>query len=441
MLKEKTRLQYVVEFMRDNTEKFENYREAARACIKQNKMHNSDRAVKTVAGWISKIVKGEIDTDDYELKSSGVDSKGVALQSDIDEMLTFDNGWVPDTLEQALEYSEVDLKEWEVTKHVWNRWGNSDNPCAQLKLFFSRKEFDPVESLERVLRNYEIENKDKTFVFSKFKIDKFEKEDAKAAIINLYDAHLDKISLLSTTGSETTVQDNVDLYNESLTKLIDSISGQDIDQIFYPLGNDLFHTNDFNGNTKKGTKLEDLVDPYETYETISQVAIESINQLSHIAPVKVIMIHGNHDYDKIHTLAVMLGILFKDNPLVEIDDSRKARKYFQYGKNLFGFSHGDKQKSKIAELPLMMAQENAENGYWGGTKFRQFYCGDLHHNFTYKMLQTKDFIGVNVTFLRSLSGEDTWHYDNGYIGVPKTASVDIWSKENGRVGVVERSII
>lgn len=250
-------------------------------------------------------------------------------------------------------------------------------------------------------------------------------------VINLYDAHLDKLPVKSTCGEESTLEKNLDIFKSTILNIVNYIHTYSdlVDYILLPLGNDLFHTNGFNSQTKKGTQIEYLCQPEEAYYTICDVITWTIEVLSKLVPVKVLMIKGNHDEDKITTLGYWLNRYFKNTDDVDIDFTRRQRKYFKYGNNLLGFAHGDKEKSKIPQLPLIMATEAKE--WWGETKFRKMYLGDLHHGFEYQFLKAKDMPGVEVEYLRSCGTTDTWHEDFGYIGIPKTAYVQFIDAKEG----------
>lgn len=250
------------------------------------------------------------------------------------------------------------------------------------------------------------------------------------AIINLYDAHLDKISLKAETGENVTLLDNIKRYHKGFDSLLESVLLHDPEVIIFPIGNDFFHANDFTGRTKRGTQIQYLASPEESYSLVCKVAIDCLHKLAQTgAKVIVPFVKGNHDEDNITILGFWLKELFLSCNNVSFMDGRKQRNYLQYGKNLFGFAHGDKEKSKINDLPLFMAQEMPN--LWAKTKHRKFFCGDLHHEFEYKFLSAKDKPGVQVAFLRSVGGSDRWHVDNGWIGIPKTAYAEIWDKNEG----------
>lgn len=252
------------------------------------------------------------------------------------------------------------------------------------------------------------------------------------AVVNLYDAHLDKLPIKSTCGVESTIEKNIAVFLNTIDRICTVIGNNDIDEIIFPVGNDLFHTNGFNSQTKKGTQIEYYGSPEDNYYAICDAITEAITRLAVIAKneVKVIMVKGNHDEDKITVLGYWLERVFKGTN-VQVDFLRKQRKYIKFGENLLGFAHGDKEKSKIAQLPLIMATEAKE--LWGQTTHRKMYLGDLHHGFEYQFLKAKDMPGVEVEYLRSVGTTDTWHEDFGWIGVPKTAYLQIFDEKEGEL--------
>lgn len=254
----------------------------------------------------------------------------------------------------------------------------------------------------------------------------------KLAIVNLYDAHLDKLPIKSTCGVDSTLEQNIKTFLKTIDQICISMVNEDIKEVIFPVGNDLFHTNGFNSQTKKGTQIEYYGSPEESYYAICDAITEAIHRIAVVptGKVKVLMIKGNHDEDKITTLGYWLEKLFKDTN-VEVDYLRKQRKYIKFGENLIGFAHGDKEKSKIAQLPLLMAQENKVD--WGTTTHRKMYLGDLHHGFEYQFLKAKDMPGVEIEYLRSVGTTDTWHEDFGWIGIPKTAYLQIFDAEDGEI--------
>lgn len=253
------------------------------------------------------------------------------------------------------------------------------------------------------------------------------------SVVNLYDLHLDKISLKGTKDPTGSFETNIKEFKDVTEEILDELWGLRPEVICVPLGNDLYHTNSFIPETKRGTTLDYYLDPYESYSEVTSLIIDFLHQLHGIAPLYIPMLKGNHDEDKVFILGYWLDQLFKEIDTVTIDFTMDQRKYYKFGKNLLGFAHGDKEKRKINELPLIMAQE--EPKLWGETKYRKFFCGDLHHTQTFKFLSAKDYPGVEINYLRGLSQGDRWHHDHGWVGIPRTAYLHTFQKERGEIRV------
>ena len=93
---------------------------------------------------------------------------------------------------------------------------------------------------------------------------------------------------------------------------------------------------------------------------------------------------------------------FRNCEHIEFMVDLQYRKYFMYGKNLIGASHGDGAKEK--DLPMLMSVEAKE--HWTKAVHRYWYLHHIHHK------MAKDYIGVTVEYLRSPSGTDRRHNDN-----------------------------
>lgn len=256
------------------------------------------------------------------------------------------------------------------------------------------------------------------------------------AILNLYDAHLDKISVAAETGKSSTIENNIERYISAFDRLLSKVLQHAPELIVLPIGNDFFHANDFTGRTKKGTNIQYLASPEEAYPLVCDVAVSNLHKLAQTgAKIVVPFVKGNHDEDNVTILGFWLRKLFADFENVHFMPGRMQRNYLRYGKNLFGFAHGDKEKSKINDLPLLMAEEASKE--WAATKYRKFFCGDLHHQFEHRFLKVKDKPGVQVSFLRSIGADDKFHVDHGWIGIPKTAYAEVWHKKEGKAAGYE----
>lgn len=250
------------------------------------------------------------------------------------------------------------------------------------------------------------------------------------AIINLFDAHIDKITVVGKQAGNT-IEDNVTLFENTFDKLLSSIvSSCDPEMFIIPVGNDFFNSNVFSSTTVKGTPQRLNTSEQTAFRKGVELYRNCIDKARQYGDVKVVVIKGNHDAHTCFYLGECLSWIYDEDFAVEIDNSLNQRKYVQYGKNLFGFAHGDKEKNKVGNLPLIMAEE--EKQAWANTEFREWYMGDIHHKQEFKFTRGQDFVGCMVRFLRSVGGiGDQWHEDQGFVGNRKTAEAFVWSAENG----------
>ena len=122
-------------------------------------------------------------------------------------------------------------------------------------------------------------------------------------------------------------------------------------------------------------------------------------------------------------LADVIKTYFRKCSNITFDCSIAHRKYYKYGTNLIGTTHGD--GAKQLDLGALMSVEAKE--YWGDSVHRYFYTHHTHHKVS------KDYINVTVESLRSPSGTDSWHSRNGYQHAPKAVEGFIHHKIHGQI--------
>jgi len=255
------------------------------------------------------------------------------------------------------------------------------------------------------------------------------KEGKHLLVINPADIHIGKYS------SETETKDGYDCETavirvlEGITGLIEKSKGFDIDRVLFCIGNDILHIDNVYNTTTKGTRQDVDGKWWEHYEYALILYVKCVEMLREIAPVDVLHSMSNHDYQSGFHLAHTLKSWFRKADDVKFDIGVEHRKYYQYGNNLIGLEHGD--AAKMDKLPLLMAQEKPL--MWSETKYRYWYLHHIHHKVKHKWLDAKDFIGVTVEYMRSPSGNDSWHHRKGYTGVQKAVEGFVHDKDSGQV--------
>lgn len=345
------------------------------------------------------------------------------------------------TLEQLLEAANIDTDVWEVERFTVNKWEVAGIPKVtgstkegwersssnfmvqdlwQVKASLKRK-VDEI-NLKKVKEELIDDMKNYIFPVKSFHSNKEGLETM--AQINIFDAHIDKLAWWEETGENYDTKIAIERFNACVDDLLSKSEMFNPEFILLPVGQDFFNTNNDDNTTKKGTRQD--VDARDKKSFRKGVALlrNTIDKLSIVAPVKVVVVRGNHDEDKSWYLGEVLNAIYEDNENVEIDNGAKNRKYVHYHNCLIGLTHGDKEKA--ANLPGIMAQEVPH--LWGQTKYREFHMGHFHHE------KVKEMIGCTLRWMRSISGTDVWHSDAGYVGSIKSAECFIWHRHDGLIG-------
>jgi hypothetical protein len=248
-------------------------------------------------------------------------------------------------------------------------------------------------------------------------------------VINPADVHIGKLAVALETGDEYNTKIATERVLEGITGLIEKSKGFNIEKVLFCIGNDILHIDNVYNTTTAGTPQDANGKWWQHFELALDVYVKCVEILRQIAPVDVIHSMSNHDYQSGFHLAHSLKSWFRNTEDVTFDISVAHRKYYKYGSNLIGLEHGD--GAKMANLPLLMAQERAVE--WSETKYRYWYLHHLHHKVKHKWLDTKDYIGVTVEYMRSPSGTDSWHSRKGFTGVQKAVEGFIHERNSGQI--------
>jgi hypothetical protein len=243
--------------------------------------------------------------------------------------------------------------------------------------------------------------------------------------INIPDAHFGKLAWHIETGYEsydTKIAEVV--FWRALEALIERSSGYEYDQVLFVIGNDVLNADDAESHTTRGTQVDTDGRYHKTFLKVRKLMVKAIERLREIAPVKVVVVSGNHDTLAAFHLGDSLECWFANYEDVEIDNQPIVRKYHQYGKCMLMFTHGNGGKRE--DYPLLMATEQPR--LFGATKWREAHTGHVHQT------KTQEFHGVRVRILPALCPPDAWHSANGFVGNLRSAEAYVWDGDEGLVG-------
>ena len=243
--------------------------------------------------------------------------------------------------------------------------------------------------------------------------------------VNLPDAHFGKLAWPQETGGAPyDSKITQETYAAAIDALIERTKMYKYDEVVYVVGNDILNANNADSETAKGTIVSSDGRYQKTFWKARNTVIDTVKKLLKIAPVTVMAIYGNHDTLSSWHLADSIECYFHDNPDVKVQNDPTYRKYYEFGKNMIMFTHGD--KGKRDDYPLLMAAEQRE--MFGRTQFREVHCGHTHET------KMEEYHGVRVRILPALCPADSWHAENGYVGNLRNAEAYIWNKNEGIIG-------
>lgn len=333
------------------------------------------------------------------------------------------------TLDQLLDFFQVDLSVWEVEKFIANKWemgSSTDDPqeLYQVKAFLKKK-VAVVAALKEI---EELKILAKQSAKKPSPVRKPNKSSGKMLEINLADHHFGKLAWGAETGRPNyDVKIATDVFNRAFETLLERTAGHTFDEIWFIVGNDLLNSDDTSGRTTKGTYVATDIRYHKTFSVVRNVMVSSIERLRTLTKtVKVKMVSGNHDRLGVWHLGDSLECYFHKYSDVKIDNSPRYYKFDEFGQTMIMYSHGDKGKRK--DYPLLMATEQRE--MFGRTKFHEAHTG---HNHTDRV---EEYHGVKVRTLSSLSTADSWHAENAYVGNLRSSEAFLYDRAEGLIGTV-----
>lgn len=245
--------------------------------------------------------------------------------------------------------------------------------------------------------------------------------------INIPDAHLGKLAWALETGYESYDYKIAEaMYRRAQATIIDRSKHYKFDKVLLVLGNDLLQSDNLLSQTTRGTFVSTDGRYHKTFYNACRMMIDCIEEARKVAPVHVICVWGNHDTLAAWHMGHALSLYFSRYKDVTFDIDPKTRKYFEFGVNMWCFTHGD--KGDKSDYPLLIAAEQPE--MFGRTKFREIHCGHTHET------KTLEKHGIRVRVLPALCPPDEWHAANGFVGNQRNAEGYIYNDKEGLVGMV-----
>ena len=298
-------------------------------------------------------------------------------------------------------------------ENVAHYWYKSEKFSLFVKQAGEKSYFDIRDEIIKELEKYSPKYK---------KIEYAKSKEGHLLVIDPADVHIGKLASAFETGQDYNNQIAISRAHEGVAGIINKTKGYEIDKILLIIGNDILHIDTPKRTTTAGTPQDTDGMWYDNFLLAKTMYVEIIESLTMLAPVHVQYDPSNHDYTNGFFLADTLKSWFSNHKSVTFNTSIAHRKYFTYGSNLIGTTHGD--GAKESDLALLMAHESKD---WTTCKHKYFYTHHIHHK------KSKDYMGVCVESLRSPSGTDGWAHRNGYQHAPKAVEGFLHHKQHGQI--------
>lgn len=348
------------------------------------------------------------------------------------------------TLADLVRVCQIDTEEWEVTHFVCNKWemGYKDAdtqkpgaiPLFQVKAWMKRRTA-LVKTIEVLRAELVADVKTAAAGLRKVKPSRaFVKSDFLFEFAPT-DLHMGKFAWGEENVTDYDIRIAATLFDQALDYLLNQalqLTGGRIAKVLCLFGNDVAHLDSKKNQTTAGTQMDVDTRYIKVYRRICEVHRRAIRRLLEVAPVDAVIVPGNHDELTSFHMGELLAATFDGHKHVKVDNGPKLRKYYDYGINLFGFTHGDSER--VNELPLTMAREVPD--LWARCSSREWHIGHLHKK--EKWNARPGFVeqgifsdkGVRVRRLASLSAHDFWHTKHAYMD-RRTAEAFVFHKDAG----------
>lgn len=247
--------------------------------------------------------------------------------------------------------------------------------------------------------------------------------------IDFPDLHVGRLTWAEESGEDYDIKIAKSVTKAALEKLLGYARMFDVKKILLPVGNDFFNVNDKNEETVHGTRQQEDTRWQKTFRAGRQLMVEMIDACASIAPVDVIVIAGNHDEERVFYLGDSLASWYRNSKDVTVDNGAAKRKYYAFGKNLIGFTHG--YYEKLDKLPALMPIETKAK--WAESEYREWHLGDKHH-LKNLVFRADEGNGITIRVLRSLAKTDTWTFDHGFVGALNAAEMFVWHPTDYLIG-------
>lgn len=375
--------------------------------------------------WRSLRDSGLVENNNKTSFKSGIN--GAEITQIVNERVT--------TLEDLIRVCNIDTDQWTISRWECNKWevgASTDKGVVVTPLFQVKAKLEPRKLDTDILKQKEFLLKELKAYSPKYDKVTYKPDQLGAECLlelSLFDLHFGKLAHKDESGEDYDLKIAEKRFKTAVKELLKRTNLKIVDRIFLPIGNDLINIDNLLSTTTAGTPQDTDTRFHKIVTTVKRVLIETIDELSQIAPVDIVIVPGNHDTTVTFMLGEILDAWYFNNPQVTIDNTVKLRKYYKFGKNSFQLTHGDREKH--VDLGLIFASE--EPKLWAATKHRFCQLGHFHKSKKINYISVDTHQGFQIQIMPSLSANDAWHTGKGYNSL-KQAKAFLFHPTEGLIG-------
>lgn len=329
------------------------------------------------------------------------------------------------TLKEVLSVTEVDTNQWEVDKYSINKQSrtirengsHSIVPRFDFRISLKRRAFDFSElhsKFEQLISKRQVE----PFKFNP------PAENGKLLEICVTDIHYAMLaSEKQTRFSDYDLGIAARQHKEAVYGFVERAKAYGVRKIVMPCGGDVYNSDNMAGTTTAGTPQSVSEDSrwQKVFTTVCEVHVQIISKLARDFEVEIVIVNGNHDFERCYYLGEFLRAFFRQHPNVKVNNDPTQRKYHHFGNNLIMWTHGSEERH--SDLPLIMATESKD--IWSQTTCREIHVGHIHQH---KSVENN---GVVTRVIPALCPPSVWAVGKGYVGNGKGSEAFLYDKVRG----------
>jgi hypothetical protein len=327
------------------------------------------------------------------------------------------------SLEDLVAEASIDLNVWDVERWVANKWEVGSfvdgvaitEPLYQVKAWLKRKPVsttDITEIFEKAARES-----------GRSRVRVHKSAGARKLLeLSIPDLHVGKYAWGDETGhGDWDSALACEAYSAAVDALLAKVNLKDIEQILLPVGSDFFNVDNALKTTSAGTPQDEDSRWQKSFTLGCDLLIKTVEKLATIAPVRVVVVPGNHDTERSFYAGAVLSAHFRGVKDIDIDNRPVARKYHHYGVTLLGMTHGD--RIKAADLANLAQYEQREA--WGASRYCEWHLGHLHRE------SSIETAGCIIRVVPALCPPDAWHSKSGYVMSARGAQAFVYDRAEG----------